>query len=54
MPPEDCHAASMYLHDHAEEFGGKPDLMGIHGSSAGGNLAEGLALYLRDHNEPMP
>lgn len=54
MPLEDCHAAYMYLHDYAEELGGNPDLMGIHGSSAGGNLAEGLALYLRDRNEPMP
>lgn len=54
VPLEDCHAAYMYMHDHAEEFGGDPECMGLHGSSAGGTLAEGLALYLRDHNEPMP
>lgn len=53
-PLHDCHAAYMYMHDHPEEFGGDPDKMGLHGSSAGGNIAEGLALYLRDRNDPQP
>ena len=37
--------------DHAGEFGGAPDRIGLYGYSAGGNLAEGLALYLRDHGD---
>ncbi|MGT2949278.1 alpha/beta hydrolase [Streptococcus devriesei] len=54
MPLEDCHAAYRYLHEHAEELGGDPERMGLHGSSAGATIAEGLALYLRDRNEPQP
>ncbi|MEX2804775.1 alpha/beta hydrolase [Streptococcus sp. H31] len=53
-PLYDCYAAYMYLYEHADEFGGDAAKIGLHGSSAGGNLAEGLALYLRDRNEPQP
>ncbi len=53
-PLEDCHAAYMYLHEHADEFGGDAEKLGLHGSSAGGTLAAGLALYLRDRNEIQP
>ena len=53
-PLYDCHAAYMYLHEHADDLGGDADKIGLHGSSAGGNLAEGLALYLRDRSEPQP
>lgn len=54
VPLEDCHAAYMYLHHHAEEFGGDGNRIGLHGSSAGGTIAEGLALYLRDRDELTP
>ncbi|MBF0778614.1 alpha/beta hydrolase [Streptococcus cuniculi] len=54
VPLEDCHAAYMYLYHHADEFGGDCKKLGLHGSSAGGTIAEGLALYLRDRNEPTP
>ena len=50
----DCHTAYMYLHEHADEFGGNGERIGLHGSSAGGTIAEGLALYLRDRNELTP
>ena len=54
IPLEDCHTAYMYLYDHAAEFSGDSDKIGLHGSSAGATIAEGLALYLRDRNEPQP
>lgn len=53
-PMLDCRAAYMWAIEHADEIGGDSTKIGLHGSSAGGNLAEGLALYLRDHNEQMP
>lgn len=36
---------------HAGEFGGDSERIGLYGYSAGGNLAEGLALYLRDRGD---
>ena len=53
-PFMDCHTAYMWIHEHAEEIGADKDKIGIHGTSAGANMAAGLALYLRDHNEPAP
>lgn len=53
-PLMDCHAAWQWLCGHAEAIGADSGRMGLHGSSAGGNLAAGLALYLRDHNEQPP
>ena len=53
-PLKDCYAAWRWMREHAAELGADADRMGIHGSSAGGCLAAGLALYLRDHNEPAP
>lgn len=53
-PMQDCHAAYIYMHKHAEEFGGDSERLGLHGSSAGATIAEGLALYLRDRNEIQP
>ena len=50
----DCRAAYLWMKEHADEFGGDPDRIGLHGTSAGGNLSAGLALYLRDHGEPAP
>ena len=50
----DCHAAYMWLREHAAEIGGDPERIGVHGTSAGGSLSAGLALYLRDHGEPAP
>lgn len=48
----DCLCAFQWVHDHADELGGDPERLGVHGTSAGGNLAAGLALYIRDHGGP--
>ena len=53
-PLMDCHAAYLWVVEHAAEFGGDPDNIALHGTSAGGNLCAALALYLRDHGEPAP
>lgn len=53
-PLMDCYTAYMWLAAHGEEIGGDPSRIGIHGTSAGGNMAGGLALYLRDTNGPKP
>lgn len=51
-PLMDCHAALLWLHEHGEELGGDPERIGLHGTSAGANLCEGLTLYVRDHGGP--
>ena len=53
-PLLDCYKAYMWMHDNAAEIGGDGSRIGIHGSSSGGNLAAGLALYLRDKKAPTP
>lgn len=53
-PLMDCRAAYLWMKDHAAELGADGSRIGIHGSSSGGNLSAGLALYLRDHNEQAP
>lgn len=53
-PLMDCHAAYMWMKENAAELGADGTRIGLHGSSSGGNLAAGLALYLRDHNEQQP
>jgi len=47
----DCRAAYLWLRENAGALGGDPERIGVHGTSAGGNLSAGLALYLRDHGE---
>nr|WP_231910501.1 alpha/beta hydrolase fold domain-containing protein [Streptococcus sobrinus] len=54
QPLEDCYAAYDFLRKNADEFGADPDKIGLHGSSAGGTLAEGLALYIRDKGLKQP
>lgn len=53
-PLMDCRAAYLWMKDNAASLGADGSKIGIHGSSSGGNLSEGLALYLRDHNEQTP
>lgn len=53
-PLLDCLCAYKWLKEHARELGGDPDLIGLNGTSSGGNLAAALALYLRDHGMPQP
>ena len=53
-PLMDCYTAYMWMHDHAEEIGGDGSRIALHGTSAGGNLCAGLAMYLRDIDGPAP
>lgn len=50
-PLEDCYAGLKWTYDHADELGIRRDQIGIHGVSAGGGLAAGLALLARDRAE---
>ncbi|MGE4276967.1 MAG: alpha/beta hydrolase [Lawsonibacter sp.] len=52
QPLMDCYAALEWIRAHAEELGGDPDRIALHGTSAGGCLCAALALYARDHNGP--
>ena len=51
-PLMDCLDAYLWMVEHAVELGGDPEKLGMHGTSAGGNLVAGLAMYLRDHKGP--
>lgn len=51
-PLMDCYCALNWMHDHAEEIGGDPENIAIHGTSAGGNMVAGLMLYVRDFGGP--
>lgn len=48
----DSYAVWNWMYTHAEELGGDADKMGLHGTSAGGNICAGLAFYVRDHGGP--
>ena len=47
----DCYAALLYLRDHAEELGVRPDQLMVGGESAGGGIAAALCLLARDRGE---
>ncbi len=49
---EDCHAALLWMVEHAEELGIDTDRLAIGGASAGGGMAASLALMNRDRNGP--
>ncbi len=53
-PLLDCYTAYCWMIRHAEQLGTDPERIGLHGTSAGGNLCAGLALYLRDRGEQAP
>ena len=46
--PQDSLAATKWVLDHAAEIGGDPGRVIVGGDSAGGNLATGVAIRLRD------
>lgn len=49
---EDAYAATVWLADHRGELGADPDALVVAGDSAGGGLAAGTALLLRDRGGP--
>jgi acetyl esterase len=49
---EDCFAALEWLHANAASLGGDPGRLGVHGDSAGANLAAVVALMARDAGGP--
>jgi acetyl esterase len=52
-PHEDAWAATVWLAEHAAQFGGDPGRLAVAGDSAGGNLAAGVALRARDEGLPL-
>lgn len=50
-PVEDCYAALKWLASHTDELGVDKNRIAIGGASAGGGLAAGLALLVRDRTE---
>jgi acetyl esterase len=49
---EDSFAALEWLHANAATFGADPERIGVHGDSAGANLAAVVALMARDVGQP--
>lgn len=50
IPFDDCYTAFTWLSDHCAELNVNPAKIGVGGDSAGGNLASGVALKIRDVN----
>ncbi|ADP81435.1 alpha/beta hydrolase [Pseudofrankia inefficax] len=51
-PVDDCYAALLWTADHAGELGIDPAALVLAGGSAGGGLAAGTALHVRDDGGP--
>lgn len=49
---DDCYSALTWLHESTDELGVDPERIGVIGGSAGGGLAAGLALLVRDRGGP--
>ncbi|MBL7489779.1 alpha/beta hydrolase [Frankia sp. AgB1.9] len=51
-PVDDCYTALLWVSEHAEKLGIDAHALVLAGSSAGGGLAAGTALRVRDHGGP--
>jgi acetyl esterase len=51
-PLNDAYAALLWVKEHADEVGARPDIITVGGASAGGNIAAALALKARDEGGP--
>ena len=49
---DDIRAVLMYAYENPDEFDIDNERIAVFGTSAGGNMAAGLCLYLRDHGGP--
>jgi acetyl esterase len=49
---DDCYAALVWVRANSAALGAEPDLIGVHGDSAGANLAAVVALMVRDAGGP--
>ena len=54
VPLDDVVAAYRWARENARGLGADPDRITLGGASAGGNLAAGAALWLRDNGDPLP
>ncbi|TMR91007.1 alpha/beta hydrolase [Nonomuraea basaltis] len=54
IPLDDVVAAYLWSVDNAKDLGATPERVILGGASAGGNLAAGAALRVRDDGSPMP
>ena len=48
---QDCYAALLYLKEHAEELGVRPDQIMVGGESAGGGMTTALCMLAHDRGE---
>ncbi len=48
---QDCYAALLYMKEHAEEIGFRPDQLMVGGESAGGGMAAALCMLAHDRRE---
>lgn len=48
----DCYQVWNWMYDHEKELNGIKEMMGLYGTSAGGNICAALAFYIRDNGGP--
>lgn len=54
VPLNECYDLYLWMRGHAEELGIDKDRIAVGGHSAGGSLAAGMCLKLKDEGKPLP